>query len=175
MPLIQSPISEKRLAIGRLHVLPCIVEPVDGDLRVDLGIPVARALSHQQLAHLGVELPPVAVVARWSFDGQIVEVMGDGVELHLPLDALEARHHPRRLLSDLDEADGAPPADELINARPVDLGVQIHVVGVGSALVACEVPQRHEDRPSGVGVDVAEVATRQDRQRQLVHVLRFGF
>jgi hypothetical protein len=66
-PLIQSPISENRRAISAGPVLAGVIKPVDRDLRVDLGVPVTGALSHQ-LADRGIQLPPVAVVTLWSFD-----------------------------------------------------------------------------------------------------------
>ena len=87
---------------------------------------------------------------------------------------VRGRHHVERLLRDLDEARRAAEARDAVHAVDVDLGGRVHVVGVGAALVERVVPQRHEHRALRVGVHPAQVAAREDRQRELVHVLGLG-
>src|SRR4029079_15558873 len=101
--------------LGGRHIRTAVIQTGDGDLRVQLVVPVTGALAHEKLSGCRIELPPVTVVTRGALgtqddrkgtvfgDREVVELGSDRLEAHVPLGPLEAAHHLRRALSDLDE------------------------------------------------------------------------
>jgi hypothetical protein len=125
---------------------------------------ISSGVNHE--SSRGVEqLPPISFVACGSLgtehDTEVaVFVEREVVEVvrrrgRPPCPHVARAHHVEALLRDLDESAGAPVARDSIHAGEVDLSRRVDIVGIGATLVEGVIPQRHEDRTAGVGVDSA--------------------
>jgi hypothetical protein len=155
-----------------------VVEALDRDAGVDLLDPVDRALAHQEPHGRGLERPPIAGVSGRSLGAE------DHAERTLLAEAelVEAVLHRRdggrafvaqqlvALLTDLDEAVGAPEAADAVGALRIDVGRAVGVVGAGAAHVHRDVPAGRPGRPPRVERDVREIAVGDGREREAEEV-----